>query len=117
MGERILTQELFRATGGAIAKNLTLATDVIDLRGKNLEGTFALHTIHVGGDITVTVLVCSIPGGTFVAPTTPVVVCSDFAAGTGYWSFTPPIAPFMKLLFTENDTAAVTSMDAWLNYQ
>jgi len=117
MGERILVQDLFRATNGAVVKNSTLTTKEIDLTGKNLEGTFALHTIHVGGDITVTVLVCSTRKGTYVAPSTPVVIVADFAAGTGYWAFTPPIAPFMKLLFTENDTAAITSMDAWLVYQ
>ena len=117
MGERILTQELFRATNGAIVKQATLTTDLIDLTGKNLEGTFTLHSIHVGGDITVTVLVCSTPKGTFVAPSTPVEIVADFAAGTGFWAFTPPLAPYMKLLFTENNTAAVTSMDAWLNYQ
>lgn len=117
MGEPIKTMELFRGAGGAIVKNETLTSDALDMTNLKMEGSFALHTIHLGGDITVTVLVCSTKKGTFVAPTTPVVVVSDFAAGTGYWAFTPPVAPYMKLLFTENDTAAVTSMDAWLNYQ
>jgi len=116
MGEGIKVQELFRGAGGAIEKNKTLLSDALDLRHVRIEASFALHTIHVGGDITVTVLVCSTKGGTFVAPSTPIEIVADFAAGTGYWSFTPPVAPFMKLLFTENDTAAVTSMDAWLNY-
>lgn len=117
MGEKIRTQELYRAAGGAIDKAGTITSDVIDLTGMRLEASFALHTIHVGGDITVTVLVCSIPTGTFVAPTTPVEIAADFAAGTGYWAFTPPVAPYMKLKFVENNTAAVTTMDAWLNYQ
>ena len=117
MGENIRTQELFRATGGAITKNGDITSDVLDLTGLRLEGTFALHTVHVGGDLTITVLVCSTPTGTFVEPTTPVAIATDFAAGTGYWSFTPPVTPYMKIKFAENDTAAVTSMDAWLNYQ
>jgi len=117
MGEHIRTQELFRGTGGLIASSGNLTSDVIDLTGMRLEGSFALHTIHVGGDITVTVLVCSTPGGTFLAPTSAVQIVADFAAGTGYWSFTPPVAPYMKLYFVENGTAEVTSMDAWLNYQ
>lgn len=116
MGEGIKVQELFRGEGGAIDKAGTLVSDALDLRNVRIEASFALHTIHVGGDITVTVLVCSTKTGTFVAPTSPVEVVADFAAGTGYWSFTPPVAPFMKLQFVENNTAAVTSMDAWLNY-
>lgn len=117
MGELINTQELFRGTNGAIERNKTLLSDPIDLIGMRLNGYFALHTIHLGGDITVTVLVCSTKEGTYVAPTSAVEIVADFAAGSGYWSFEPPITPFMKLLFTENNTAAVTAMDAWLNYQ
>jgi hypothetical protein len=117
MGENIRTQELFRGTNGAITKNGNVLSDVIDLTGLRLEASFALHTIHVGGDITVTVRVCSTKTGTFMEVTTPVQIVADFAAGSGYWAFTPPVAPYMKLRFAENNTAAVTSMDAWLNYQ
>lgn len=117
MGEQIRTQELYRGTGGAISKNSDITSDLIDLTGMRLEASFALHTIHAGGDITVTVQVCSTKTGTFMEVTTPVQIVADFAAGSGYWSFSPPVAPYMKLKFAENNTNPVTSMDAWLNYQ
>ena len=117
MGENVKTMELFRGANGAIVQSNTLTSDALDMRNLKMDGYFSLHTIHVGGDITVTVLVCSTKAGTFVAPSTAVEIVADFAAGTGFWSFTPPVAPFIKLLFTENGTAAVTSMDAWLNHQ
>lgn len=117
MGQKVKVREIFSGTNGAITKNGDITSEAVDLRDIGVDGNFALHTIHAGGDITVTVLVCSTAAGTFVAPTTPVEICADFAAGTGYWAFSPPVTPFMKLKFAENNTAAVTSLDAWLNHQ
>lgn len=117
MGENVKTMELFRGANGAIVQNATLTSDALDMRNLKMDGYFSLHMISTGGTITVTVLVCSTKNGTFVAPTTAVTVLSAKAAGTYFESFDPPVAPFMKLLFTETDVAAVTAMDAWLNYQ
>lgn len=117
MGENVKVMELYRGTNGAIGKNAYIDSDALDMRNVKVDGYFALQMISTGGTITVTVLVCSTKDGTFVAPTTAVTVLSSKAAGTYYESFTPPVAPFMKLRFTETDVAAVTAMDAWLNYQ
>ncbi len=116
MGEKIRTQELFRGTGGYIASGGNVLSDIIDLTGMRLEASFALHTIHAGGDLTITLQVCSTKTGTFMEVTTPVVIATDFAAGSGYWALTAPVAPYMKIKFLENGTAIVTTMDAWLNY-
>ena len=115
MTKHINTIELFRSTGGAIARNNAINSDPIDLRALDLEGSFSLHMIHAGGTITATVLVCSTPGGTYVAPSTPVTILLTKAAGSYFASFSPPVAPFMKIRFTETNVAAVTTMDAWLN--
>jgi len=118
MGEPITTIRLFDGTQGAITKDGDLLSPIIDLRHRNLEASFSLHTIHAGGDITVTVQGCSTEGGTFMEFSTACTIVSDFAAGSGFWAISSfPVAPFIKLKFDENNTAAVTSLDAWLNYQ
>lgn len=117
MGENVKTMELFRGANGAIVQNATLTSDALDMRNLRMDGYFSLHMINTGGTVTVTVLVCSTKTGTFVAPDTAITIISAQAAGTGFASFSPPVAPFMKILFTETDVAAVTAMDAWLNYQ
>jgi len=117
MSENVKTMELFRGTGGAIVKKATLTSDAIDMSKLRLNGNFSLHMINTGGTVTVTVLVCSTLKGTFVAPSVAVTVISAGAAGTHFTGFSPPLAPFIKLLFTETDVATVTAMDAWLNYQ
>ena len=117
MGENVKTMELFRGAGGAITKNSYIDSDALDLRNVKVDGYFSLHMINTGGTVTVTVLVCSTENGTFVAPDTAVTVISAQAAGTGFATFGPPLTPFMKLRFTETNVAAVTAMDAWLNYQ
>lgn len=117
MGERVKTMELFRGTGGAIAQNATLTSDPLELNQLSNNGVFSLHMITVGGTVTVTLLVCSTKTGTYMAPTTAVTIFNAVAAGSYFAEFTPPLAPFMKILFTETNVAAVTAMDAWLNYQ
>lgn len=117
MNAKVHVIELFRGAGGAIVKNATLLSDEIDLRDINANGFFSLHTIHLGGTITVTVLVCSTKEGTYVAPTTAVTVMATKTAGTYFVDFDPPLTPFMKLLFTETNVDAVTSLDVWLHVQ
>ena len=117
MGENVKTMELFRGANGAIGQNVAINSDALDMRNVKMDGYFSLHMINTGGTVTVTVLVCSTKTGTFVAPDTAITVISAQSAGTGFASFSPPVAPFMKLRFTETNVAAVTAMDAWLNYQ
>lgn len=117
MGERIRVYQLFKGVDGAIAQNNAIKSEVIDLRDKRLIGNFALHMISVGGTITVTIELCSTSGGTFIAPTTAVTILDTKAAGSYFEAFSPPTAAFMKIVFTETDVAAVTSMNAWLNFQ
>lgn len=117
MGNLITTFELYSGVNGAISQNSSITSDSIDLQKMGIDGYFALHTIHVGGTLTATVLVCSTAGGTYVAPTTAITILNDVAAGTYYVSFEPPLAPFMKIKFTEGNTAATTSLKAWLNVQ
>jgi len=117
MGEKIKVVELFRGTKGAIVRAATITSHAIDLRNVKPDGNFALHMINTGGTVTATLLVCSTEKGTFIAPSTAVTILSAKAAGSHYASFTPPVAAFIKILFTETNVAAVTAMDAWLNYQ
>jgi len=117
MRKKILVHELFRASNGAIDQNATLTSEAIDLRNVGIEGNFSLHMINTGGTVTATLLVCSTAKGTFVAPSTAITILNAKAAGTHFAAFTPPLTPFMKILFTETNVAAVTAMDAWLNIQ
>jgi hypothetical protein len=73
--------------------------------------------INVGGTITATLLVCSTKAGTFMAPTSAVTIHDGKAAGSYYEAFTPPVAPFMKILYTETGVGAITSLNAWLTIQ
>lgn len=118
MEKRIQVKHLFKGTDGAITKNAAIRSEIIDLRKKEISGYFSLHTIHVGGTLTITIEVCSTKDGTFVAPTTAITIgTAASAAGTYFVSFEPPLAPFMKIVFTETDTANCTSLNAWLNIQ
>lgn len=117
MEKRIHTLHLFKGVSGAIVQNKVIRSEIIDLRYKELTGNFALHMITIGGDVTVTVEVCSTKDGTFMAPTSAVTIFATKTAGSYYAAFTPPVAAFMKIVFTENNTSAVTSMNAWLNIQ
>ena len=101
MDKRIKVFHLFKGVDGAIDTSGTLESEVIDLRHKNIEANFAHHMISVGGTITATLLVCSTEDGTFMAPTTAVTIHDGKTAGSYYEAFSPPTAPFMKILFTE----------------
>jgi hypothetical protein len=117
MENRIHTRHLFKGVNGAITQNSSIKSEIIDLRKKEITGYFSLHTIHVGGTLTVTIEVCSTSGGTFLAPTTAITIMTASVAGSYFISFEPPLAPFMKIVFTETNTAACTSLNAWLNFQ
>lgn len=117
MGEKIKTIEMFSGVNGAFAQAGTLLSDPIELKNQDLDGVFSLHMISLGGTITVTVLVCSTETGTYIAPTTALAIFTAKAAGSYADEFEPPMFPWMKLLFTETNVAAVTSLKAWLNYK
>jgi hypothetical protein len=117
MEKRIHTLHLFKGASGAITINTAIKSEIIDLRNKEITGNFALHMITVGGNVTVTIEVCSTKAGTFLAPTTAVTILATKTQGSYYASFSPPTAAFMKIVFTENNTSAVTSLNAWLNMQ
>ena len=117
MGEKIIVNELYRGSGGAISQNDNITSDLIDLRHIGIAGYFSLHVITVGGTLTATLLVCSTEDGTYVAPDTAITILDAVAAGTHFASFSPPLAPFIKIKFTETNVDDITSMDAWLNVQ
>lgn len=117
MGAKIKIRELFRGTFGAIAQNGNIISESVDLRDLYTDGNFSLHMINTGGTVTVTLLVCSTVNGTFIEPSTPVVILNAKAAGSHFEAFTAPTAGFVKFKFTETNVAPVTAMDAWLNYQ
>jgi hypothetical protein len=117
MENRIHTLHLFKGVDGAITQNTSLKSEIIDLRKKELTGSFALHMITLGGDVTVTVQVCSTKGGNFMAPTSAVTIFATKTQGSYYAAFSLPTAAFMRIVFTENNVSAVTSLNAWLNMQ
>jgi len=117
MGKRIKIFHLFKGADGAMVQQGTKTSEIIDLRHMNIEANFAHHMINVGGSITATLLVCSTKDGTFMAPTSAVTIHDSKAAGSYYEAFSPPTAPFMKILYTEINAGAITSLNAWLTIQ
>lgn len=118
-GRRIVTIEMFRSTGGAIAQNNAIYSDVIELDTLGFsseELKAALHVITTGGTLTASVMVCSTKGGTYVEPDTNVDILTAVAPGTHVSANTAlPNFPFLKIKFLETNVGAMTAMDAWLH--
>lgn len=115
---KLIKLELFKGAGGAITQNSYINSQIIELDSKEFAGSAPkaiLYMKNTGGTVTVTVTCCPTYNGTYSAPDTGIALLTTAAAGTHISANTDlPNMPFIKLLFTETNVAAVTAMDAWL---
>jgi len=105
----------------SILQNASATSDVIKLKTIGPNGFFGLELVTVsagGGTIKAEVLVCSTEDGTFTTPedkdgTAIDEIVTAHAAGQKYYGLPAfPVAPYLKIKFTENNVAAVTSLQA-----
>lgn len=115
---KLLKLELFKGADGAITQNASISSKVIELDSMEFKGSAPKATLYMkptGGTVTATVTCSLTGGGTFTAPGTAVTLYSEGAAGVRIGANVDlPNMPFIKILFTETNVAAVTAMDAWL---
>lgn len=117
-GQRpITTLRLWSAK--TISKNAAATSGAIDLRQIAQNGPFSLHYILAGtGTVKITYSVCSTVDGTYLTPSTANdITASAVGAGSDFLSFQPELAPFMKIVVTEQNVNPITSLDLWLNVQ
>lgn len=113
-------------TDVAINQNANKTSDAISLNLIKPDGFFALELVTVsagGGTIKAEVLTCSTETGTYTEPedkdgTAIDNIVEAHAAGQKYYGLPAfPVAPFIKIKFTENNVANVTSLQARLVIQ
>ncbi len=94
----VSTRKLF--TAEAIVASADTTSVVIDLREITGNGFFSLHYITTGtGTTKFEYLVCSTVDGTYLDVGTD--IGAALAAGSDLLSFSPEVAPFMKIKATE----------------
>ena len=100
----------------AVSKNGTATSEAIDLREVAQNGLFTLQYTTTAGSITITYTVCSVKGGTYFTPTGGGAVGGPYTVGSGGVAFEPEMYPFIKIVVTENNSAA-TNVTLYLNIQ
>ena len=103
-------------TAQATAASQTSTSSAIDLRNIVNTGSFALHyTISGSGTAALYVSTSSTSTGTYVTYGT--AIATGKTSGTYYTPFSPPVAPFVKILVTETGGAQSVTTTARLVVQ
>lgn len=97
---------------------------ILDLARYSTEGFFSVQIEVVGaGNITLTYAISN-NGTDYITPTGTSALFTAFGATSGEGSdgksiisFDPPLCRFLKIIATEQDAGAITSIDAWLAIQ
>jgi hypothetical protein len=106
-----------------IAANGNYTSGAIDLREIVQNGIFSLEYLITGdGTCKIEYFLCSTKGGTYVEPTTAQDIGSGLTktsgtSGRDVITFTPEMAPFMKLKVTETGEANSVVVTLKLNIQ
>jgi len=107
--------------GVAIAKNGSATSAPIPVEHSSPNGLFAAHIKEQAGalsDVTFTYSLCNTVDGTYISPTGAAAIkASHIGASTDVVSFDPEVAKYIKIIATENDVAAVTSLTVEIAYQ
>jgi hypothetical protein len=106
-------------TAEAITKNTAETSVAIDMRALSGNGVFSAHVVSAGAasSLTLTYSLCHTEDGTYVTPSTAVAICTAFAPGSDIFSFEPELAKYMKIIATENNGGAITSLDLIISMQ
>jgi hypothetical protein len=107
----------------AITQN-TAETKIVDLSRYNCEGFFSMQIAVVGaGTVTVTYSLSNdgtnyiTPSGTSALFTTFGATSGESSDGKSLVSFDPPLAKYIKIIATENNAGAITTLDLHLAIQ
>lgn len=115
---KLISHELYKGTDGAIVQNNVITSHIIELNTAEFMGSApkaCLYMKNTGGTVTASIVGCPTYNGTFTAPDTAVNLIATAAAGTHISANVDlPNMPFIKVVFTETNVAAVTAMDAIL---
>lgn len=104
----------------AISKNGNTTSKSIDLRSIANNGMFSIHyTFTSGGAATLKLeyLLAHEENETYATPSAANDIVSAAAVGADIVSFSPLLAPLMKIKATENNVAAITALTAYLCIQ
>lgn len=116
VNEGIKTIQLFSAQ--AITQNNNVSSVDVDLRKLCPNYQFSVGYVFTGtGTLKLEYLVASKKDGTFAEPAGASDIAAALTAGNGTISFSPVLAPFLKIKATENNVGAITALDLWLNVQ
>jgi hypothetical protein len=119
----ITTFKLFSAE--AILASGSATSEAIDLRLHAPNGIFSIQYAVTGdGTVKFEYNLGSTETGDFVEPSTASDIASSIVKTSGpgsdgkdIVSFTPELAPFMKIVVTETGTAEAVAVTLWLNIQ
>ena len=118
----IVTTVAFNAE--TITKNTTEYSSAIDLNQRDAVGSFSVQVAVTGDGVLTLNFQVSNDGATFRTPTGSSAIFTSFtktsgpsADGKAIYTFSPPIARFLKLAATETGTAADAVLTATLAIQ
>lgn len=121
-GQRpIVTYELWRAKSIAAGQNES--TVAIDLRQIGQDGTFSIEYLVTGdGTCKFEYLLSNTAGGTFIKPSGATDIASSITKSSGtsgrdFVSFSPILAPFLKIRCTETTNTNAVVVTLTLNIQ
>lgn len=115
--KEIMTRTEFNAV--AITASETATSAAIELEALYPEGyfSFTLTTAGVGSVVKAEFLVCNTIAGTYLEPDGADDIVTAHSPGTAVYSFTPPVAKYMKIKLTETASANVTSATGIITIQ
>jgi len=117
------TKALYSTTlvfsASSIAGSGTITSGLINLDELRPEGYFTIKLTSAGAGSTIKAeyLVCDTRGGTYYEPSGATDIVAAHAVGTTIYSFTPPVAKYMKIKLTENTGNDVSSFAVVLTVQ
>lgn len=100
----------------SIAKAGVATSVAIDLREVAQSGFFSMDYTTSAGSVTFTYTVCSTKAGTYFTPSGGGTIGGPYTVGSGGISFEPEMYPFIKIVATENNSAA-TVVTVHMNVQ
>lgn len=116
-GQRpVTTIKLFSSQN--IAASASATSGAVDLREIAQEGRFSIYaTVTGSGTLKLEYLVAPEKDGTFIEPAGASDVATGLTAGNAAASFSPVLAPFLKIKATETGGAQGVTLSLWLNIQ
>lgn len=116
-GQRpITTIKLF--SNESIAASGSATSVAVDLREIAQEGRFSVYSAITGsGTVKIEYLVAPEEDGTYIEPAGASDVATGLAAGSAAASFSPVVAPFLRIKATETGGANGVGLSLWLNVQ